>query len=42
MTIPAGLAPGTYYLIAKADAGGVVPESQEANNTNYTTIQVTP
>src|SRR4029453_7052706 len=42
MTIPAGLAPGTYYVIAKADADGLIAESAETNNTNYTTIQITP
>jgi large repetitive protein len=42
VTLPAGLAPGTYYLFARADAGGVVAESYETNNTNYTTIQITP
>jgi subtilisin family serine protease/uncharacterized membrane protein len=31
--IPASLAAGQYYVIAKADAEGVVFESQEANNT---------
>jgi subtilase family serine protease/subtilisin family serine protease len=42
VTIPAGTAPGTYYVIARADADGAVAESQEANNTSYTTLQVTP
>lgn len=32
MTVPAGTAPGYYYLIAKADAGGAVAESSETNN----------
>jgi subtilisin family serine protease/subtilase family serine protease len=32
VTVPAGTAPGYYYLIAKADAGGAVTESSETNN----------
>ena len=32
VTIPAGTAPGTYYIIARADATGVVPESDNTNN----------
>lgn len=32
MTIPVGLAPGTYYLGAIADIEGSIPESDEANN----------
>jgi subtilase family serine protease len=34
VTIPAATAPGTYYVIAKADAYGVVAETNENNNTN--------
>ena len=34
VTIPAATAPGTYYVIAKADADGVVAETSENNNTN--------
>jgi subtilase family serine protease len=34
VTIPAGTAPGYYYLIAVADADGSVAESVEWNNTN--------
>jgi subtilase family serine protease len=40
VTIPAGTTPGTYYLIAKADAGGTVAETQESNNTTVRAIQV--
>jgi trimeric autotransporter adhesin len=32
VTIPSGIAPGTYYVIAQADSDGVVPESVETNN----------
>jgi hypothetical protein len=35
VTIPAGTPAGTWYLIAKADADGAVPESFEINNTHY-------
>ena len=36
--IPAGTTPGTYYIIAKADAPDAIAETNEANNTTYTTI----
>ena len=42
VTIPAGTTPGTYYLIAKADADETVPEAQETNNTSYRSIQIGP
>jgi subtilase family serine protease len=42
LVIPAGTAAGYYYLLAKADAGGVAAESQEGNNVNYTTIAIGP
>ena len=32
VVIPAGQAPGSYFLIANADADGSVPESNETNN----------
>jgi len=41
ITIPAGTAPGTYYLIAKTDGDGVVAESQESNNIKWRVVQVT-
>jgi subtilase family serine protease len=41
VTIPAGTAPGTYYLFAKADGDGAVAESQEANNVRFRAIQIT-
>jgi subtilase family serine protease len=42
VTIPAGTGPGGYYLLARADSEGVVPEGQEANNVNYTTLTLGP
>ena len=40
ITIPAGTAAGFYYVIAVADADGVVIEIQENNNTRGLLIQV--
>ena len=40
ITIPAGKAPGTYYVIAVVDADGVVAESIETNNTRVSVISV--
>jgi subtilase family serine protease len=33
--VPAGTATGTYFVIAKADNNGVLPESVESNNTLF-------
>lgn len=33
VTIPASMAPGSYYIVAKADADGTVAETSETNNT---------
>jgi subtilase family serine protease len=33
VTIPAGIASGIYYIVAKADGPDAIPETQEANNT---------
>jgi subtilase family serine protease len=33
LTIPGGTPAGSYYIIAVADDGGAVPETNEANNT---------
>src|SRR5207247_9504300 len=41
VTIPPGTAPGTYYLIAVADAERDVVESNEENNTTTQLISVT-
>jgi subtilase family serine protease len=35
VTIPSTATTGTYYIIARADSGGAVPESTEANNTKF-------
>jgi subtilase family serine protease len=40
VVIPAGKPPGSYVLIANADADGSVPESNEANNVKTKTITV--
>lgn len=42
VTIPAGTATGTYYVFARADSGGVVPETYENNNTISRTVRVGP
>ncbi len=41
-TIPFGTAPGKYFLIAVADAGGAVTEADETDNTRARRITVTP
>lgn len=40
--IPAGTAPGMYYLLAKADADDVAREIVETNNVAARALQVTP
>ncbi len=40
VTIPSDTAAGTYYLLARADAGNAVQETQEANNLRLTAVQV--
>ena len=42
VTIPLGTPAGTYYIIVAADANGDVPETNEANNTKYKKITITP
>ena len=42
VTIPAGTGAGTYYLFAKSDADGVVPETVETNNTRVSAIAIGP
>ena len=42
VTIPAGTSPGTWYLIARADAANVVPESNELNNTYARALRIGP
>ena len=40
ITIPAGTAVGSYYLIARADGTGAVPESSETNNTSGRPVRI--
>ena len=42
VTIPAGVAAGSYYLIALADADASVAEASETNNTAARTITIGP
>jgi subtilase family serine protease len=42
VTIPSGTSTGTYYVIARADAGQSVPEASESNNTRWVTIRIGP
>jgi len=39
-TIPAGTAPGTYFLIGVADGGGAVQETNETNNAAAVSIRI--
>lgn len=40
LTIPANTDVGTYYVLAIADAGGVLGETTETNNSNYRSILI--
>jgi subtilase family serine protease len=42
VTIPPGTASGTYYIIARADANGVVEEKNENNNNKSKSIKIGP
>jgi subtilase family serine protease len=43
VTISPGTAPGTYYIIAKADADNAVPETNDGNNTkSSSSIKIGP
>ena len=42
LTIPAGAASGTFFIIAKTDADGLLAETSEANNTRTDTITIGP
>jgi len=42
LTIPASTAPGTYYLLARADGAGVIVEASEANNLATALIRIGP
>jgi subtilase family serine protease len=41
LTVAASTAPGTYYVIGRADAADEVVEAMETNNTYVRAIQVT-
>jgi subtilase family serine protease len=40
VTLPAGIAPGVYFLIAKADGDEAIVETLETNNTRFRSLQV--
>jgi subtilase family serine protease len=42
LTLPAGTAAGSYYIIASADDGGAVSETSESNNTRAVLIRLSP
>jgi subtilase family serine protease len=42
VTIPAGHATGTHYVLAKTDSGNVVAESSESNNVTWKLIRIDP
>lgn len=43
VAIPGSTAAGTYYIVAKADGPGAVPETQEANNARFSSaIRIGP
>jgi subtilisin family serine protease len=42
VALPGGLAPGTWYVVAKADADATVPETLETNNTLARSLSVGP
>jgi subtilase family serine protease len=42
VTIPAGTASGTYYLIARADVNAAVVEGNETNNTASASVRIGP
>jgi subtilase family serine protease/subtilisin family serine protease len=42
LTMPAGVAPGTYYIFARADATGAVTENVEGNNATLGAVQLGP
>jgi subtilase family serine protease len=42
VTIPPGTAPGNYYVLAVADAGNTLAESNENNNVTAKPLTITP
>jgi subtilase family serine protease len=42
VVVPPALAPGSYFLIARANADGLLAEANETNNTRTRAFQVSP
>src|SRR5206468_10405639 len=42
LTVPPGTAVGSYYVLAKADVGSSIPESNETNNVKAGSVAVGP
>jgi len=42
LTVPAGTATGTYYVLAQADADALVTETNETNNVRSVQIRIGP
>ena len=42
LTIPPGIAAGSYYIIAKADDADAVPETDETDNIRAVLIHISP
>jgi serralysin len=42
VTIPGQTAPGTFYIIARADFGNTIAETSETNNTRWRPISIGP
>jgi subtilase family serine protease len=42
LALPSTTAPGTYYVLARADGGGLLPESNENNNQRVAVLAVGP
>jgi subtilase family serine protease len=42
LTVPAGTTTGTYYIVAKADGDGALPETNEGNNIKWSSIAIGP
>lgn len=40
VSVPFSTAPGDYYLLVEADSGGAIEESNEGNNTSFTSMAV--
>ena len=42
LIIPASVATGNYYVIAKSDNGSVIVETSETNNTRTMSLRINP